>query len=139
MTIKELSEYYNCTVLIKNIKQEIKHLESCSAGTVANYSGVGGGNGKKLDNVYRQAENIAEQKEKLRVLLEKTQFERERIHKYIFETVAKEDGLVANMMYNRFILHRSWYRVAIEVGGNNTADSCRMRVFRYCKKNKEQR
>ncbi len=134
MTIKELSEYYNCTLLIKSIEQEIKHLETCPVGTVANYSGTGGVSGEKTDNVHRQAVKIMEQKKKLQALLEKTQTERDIITRYIFETVATQDKVVAAMMYQRFIKLKSWYGVAQEVGGYNTADSCRMAVFRYTKK-----
>lgn len=138
MTIKDLSKYYECTVLIKSIEQEICHLETCPVGTVANYSGTGsGGGGAKTDNVHSQAMRIEDQKQKLRMLLTRTEEERSKITHYIFDVVAERDRVVAAMMYQRFIKLKSWYGVARELGGNNTADSCRMAVFRFVQKDKE--
>ena len=135
MTIKELSKYYDYSVLIDNLTEEIEHLEYCSMGTTAAYGGTGGGKVSiKDDVVSRQASVIIAKKESLMMLRLHTEAEREKIVDYIFYTVAPNDALVAGMMYQRFIKLKSWHRVAMAIGGNNTADSCRMAVFRYCKK-----
>lgn len=105
MTIEELSEYYRYSVEIKALDDELRYIR-----------------GKQ-----GEAETIAKL-EKLKALCE---VQRARISDYIFSV---NDPLVVGMLYARFILCKSWYGVAMYVGGNNTADSCRMTVFRHIKK-----
>lgn len=133
MTVKELSRYYEYTVLIASLTEEIEHLEYCSMGLTASYGGNGGGSGSSgKDVVSIQASQIIAKKEALLSLKLYMEQEREKIVEYIFYEVAPKDALVAGMMYQRFVKLKSWHRVAMAVGGNNTADSCRMAVFRYC-------
>lgn len=105
MTIEELSEYYRYSVEIKALDDELKY-----------------NRGKPGE------EDTIANLEKLKALCE---VKRAKISDYIFSV---KDPLVVGMMYARFILCKSWYGVAMYVGGNNTADSCRMTVFRYCGK-----
>ena len=44
------------------------------------------------------------------------------------------DPLVRSILIKRFIDGESWTSVAVKVGGNNTADNCRMIVSRYLEK-----
>ena len=137
MTLKELSGYYDTLVLVKALKDEISHMETCARGLVANYNGISSGGGGKTDNVSAQAEKLIAHREKLSALLSRAEEERILIDRYIFEEVANDDKLIASMMYHRFIKLRTWYQVAYDVGGNNTADSCRMAVLRYVRSRKE--
>lgn len=137
MTLKELSGYYDTLVLVNALKDEISHMETCARGLAANYNGISSGGGGKTDNVSAQAEKLIAHREKLSVLLARAEEERIQIDRYIFEEVANDDKLIASMMYHRFIKLRTWYQVAYDVGGNNTADSCRMAVLRYVQSRKD--
>lgn len=45
-----------------------------------------------------------------------------------------EDSYTALIFRKRFVDGKTWWRVAREIGGGNTADSCRMAVRRYLQK-----
>ncbi len=133
MTVKELSKYHDYTAMMKAIEDEIIYLYQKSAKLTQNYSNSEGRavGGKGTDMVGNSAVLIADRQNDLRRMKELCEYERERISNYIFGDVT--DGLVRAMMYARFIKLLPWYKVATYVGGGNTADSCRMAVFRYCR------
>ncbi len=131
LTIEELSEYYKYSAKIKALDDEIKYLRGSAPGLCARYGGSGGSGGVS-DHTGNMGVSIAERQNELEKLKLLCEAQRERISTYILEVVS--DPLISSMMYARFILFKSWYGVAMYVGGNNTADSCRKAVFRYCGK-----
>lgn len=128
MTIEELSEYYKYTVKIKALSDELAYLRGKQPGLCAKYSGSGRA-GVISDSTGDTAAAIADKADELRRMKLLCEAERAKISDYVLSV---KDPLISGMMYARFILGKSWYGVAMYVGGNNTADSCRMAVFRYC-------
>ena len=45
-----------------------------------------------------------------------------------------DDSLTRQILRYRFVELMPWDQVAVKVGGNNTADGCRMNVKRFLKK-----
>lgn len=131
MTIEELSAYYKYTVKIKALTDEIEYMRGKTVGLCATYGGVGGRSGAISDNTGNTATAAADKTRELEKIKMLCEVERAKISDYVLSV---NDPLVSGMMYARFILCKSWYGVAMYVGGNNTADSCRMAVFRYVKK-----
>lgn len=131
MTIEELSEYYKYSVKIKALSEEIEYMRGKTPGLCAKYGGSTGRNAVTSDNVGNIASAIADKVSELEKMKFICESERAKISDFV---LAVKDPLISGMMYARFILLKSWYGVAMYVGGNNTADSCRMAVFRYCGK-----
>ena len=61
---------------------------------------------------------------------ENDQIEAERIHKFIDNI---SDKLTRRIFALRFIDGKSWVRISLKIGGGNTADGIRKRVYRYLK------
>lgn len=132
MSIKELSGYYDYTVLTKALEEEILFLYQKSARLTQSMNGKEGrAEGNVSDIVGNSASLIAQRKSELERMKAICEYERERISGYILHDIS--DGLVRTMMYARFIKLMPWYKVAMYVGGGNTADSCRKAVFRFCR------
>ena len=131
MTIEELSAYYKYSIKIKALSEEIEYMRGKTPGLCAQYGGAGGRSGAVSDSVGNMAVSIADKVSELEKMKVFCELERAKISDYIFSV---NDPLVSGMMYARFILLKSWHAVAMYVGGGNTADSCRMAVFRYCGK-----
>lgn len=131
MTVEELSGYYKYSLKIKALNDEIAYLGGKSSGLCASYGGIGGRSGKVSDITGETASAIADKISELEKTKVFCEAERAKISDYIFSV---KDPLISAMMYARFILCKSWFGVSMYIGGNNTADSCRMAVFRYCKK-----
>ena len=131
MTIEELSGYYKYSVKIKALSEEIEYMRGKTPGLCAKYGGSAGHSGAISDNVGNMAAAIADKVSELEKMKALCEAERAKISDFI---LAVKDPLISGMMYARFILCKSWYAVALYVGGGNTADSCRMSVFRFCGK-----
>lgn len=76
----------------------------------------------------KKAEQIAELKEMLEELEYRTLCEMKRIYEYIREL---DDSLLRQIIILRCIDLCTWDKVAIRIGGGNTADSVRKRYDRH--------
>lgn len=127
MTKKELSQLRHLNREIEKDKRRLKELESASEGGTGKLSGMPHvtGENRKLENYTMMIDaqkTIIEQKIKQTIVL------------YVELTAyvdSVEDILIREILRERYINGKSWNAVAIKVGGNNTADGCRMAANRF--------
>lgn len=134
MTLKELSQLYYLNREIENDRRRLEELEAKLASPSSpNLSGMPKSTayGNKIES------SVADIIDLRAIIAAKQQqciYERSRLMRYITEI---NDSLTREIFIFRFVNGLSWRQVAASVGGNNTADSCRMTCKRYleaCKK-----
>ena len=131
MTLKDLSQLYYLNREIERDKAELDALYSrvLRAGSLVmrqkGYSGFS-------DKVARYAMEIADLKETIDANIQRCFYERARLIRYINDI---PDSLTRGIFTLRFEYGLSWDQVAAGIGGGNTAESVRKRVFRHLKNN----
>lgn len=130
MTIKELSQIYYLKKEIASLKGKIAELEAKATDTSAKITGMPHTSGTS-DKVGALSSDAADYRTLLSDALERHSIELIRLNEYIERC---DDSLTRQILRYRFIDCMSWGAVAVKVGGNNTADSCRMNVKRFLKK-----
>ena len=82
------------------------------------------------DKVEKYTAEIADLKQTIDINLKKCFFELNRLTNYIQEV---EDPLIRQIMTYRYIHGFNWQKTAINIGGNNSADSLKKQLYRYLK------
>lgn len=134
MTVKELSQLYWLNREIEADTQRLKELEAMASSP----------HSPKLDGMphapgYRDAlaRCVAEIVD-LKAIIAAKQLqcihERNRLERYISDI---PDSLTRQIFALRFINGLTWFQTAMHIGGGNTEDSVRQRVYRYLKTDAE--
>ena len=131
MTKKELSQLYYLKKEIKEQQRRLFELEVAATNCAATVTGLPAAKGMS-DKVGNYATQIADLKALLEQSLKKCLNELNRLNEYIQNV---DDPLVKQIMIYRFIEGNSWVKVAFLIGGNNTVDRVKKRVYRYLKNN----
>ena len=134
MTVKELSQLYYLNREIEADQQRLDELELLvSSPKSPNYDGMPHAPGYS-DSLSRMVAEIVD----LKALIAAKQIqrirERNRLERYISSI---PDSLTRQIFALRFINGLNWYQTAMHVGGGNTEDSVRQRVYRYLKSTQE--
>ena len=131
MANKELSKLYHLKKEIEMQRKRLYELETIAKSCSVRITGMPHGTGIS-DKVGKYASQIADLKCLLDLNLKKCFFELNRLTEYI-QTV--DDSLVRQIMTYRYIHGFSWQKTASSVGGNNTSDSLKKKLYRYLKNN----
>lgn len=128
VTVKELSQLYYLRKRIAYLKDKIEQTRAKAEKVTSSITGMPRG-GKHTD--YK--DELADLNSLYKRLLEKTAIEEKKLTDYIEQV---EDIQLKNIMQYRFAECLTWGEVAIKIGGNNTENSVRMRVYRHLDKEK---
>lgn len=130
MTLKEMSQLYYLRQEIESDNERLMRLQSevLSYGT-PDLSGMprGGTGDNRLERL------VAEIVDLERVITDKLVecvAERIKLERYISSV---EDSLTRQILISRFIENKPWYKVAIDIGGGNSAESVKKRAYRTLK------
>lgn len=130
MTINELSQYYYLSKEIQKDKYRIVELRSKAEKITVSTLGFPL---SKTENskVEKGVIAIADIEEIIKLNIQKRYYEEKRIREYIDNI---DDAKLRLAFKTRFIDMESWVKVAMVLGGNNTADGARMMIKRYIEK-----
>lgn len=131
MTKKELEQIYYLTREINMWQKELDNLVNKSKVSSPELTGLPEGKGTTGDRVGNTASRIADLSQKIRDKKAELELLRTNITEYIMSI---DDSLIRQIIKLRCIDLKSWTRIAIEVGGYNTADSVRKCYERYINK-----
>lgn len=130
MTKKELSQLYWLNREIEEDKRKLRELQVAADGGVARITGM-----PHVDGISRSVENysilIAEQSDLIRLKVQQTIIEYNRLNRYISEI---DDSLVRQILSLRYVNGFKWNQVALHIGGDNTADGVRKAHDRFLEK-----
>lgn len=84
------------------------------------------------DKVGKYASELFDLKNLLDLNIKKCFFELNKLDRYIQSV---DDSLVRQIMIYRFINGYSWAKIAWNIGGYNTVDSLKKRLYRYLENN----
>lgn len=134
MTVKELSQLYYLNREIEADQQRLDELEvMVSSPKSPNYDGMPHAPGYS-DSMSRMVAEIVDLKALIAAKQIQCIHERNRLERYISSI---PDSLTRQIFALRFINGLNWYQTAMHVGGGNTEDSVRQRVYRYLKSTQE--
>lgn len=134
MTVKELSQLYYLNREIEADQQRLDELEvMVSSPKSLNYDGMPNAPGCS-DSLSRMVAEIVDLKALIAAKQIQCIHERNRLERYISSI---PDSLTRQIFALRFINGLNWYQTAMHVGGGNTEDSVRQRVYRYLKSTQE--
>lgn len=130
MTKRELSQYYWLCREIQADERRLRELRSrAESPRAASLSGTPGGGADGS-----ATERIVSEMTDLEAIIAAKQIqcihERQRIERYIADI---PDSLTRMIFTFRFVDGMSWVKVAMRVGGGNTADGVKKRCYRYLK------
>ena len=130
MTVKELSQLYWLNREIEEDKKRLDDLEAAASSPKSpNWDGMPHAPGY-TDTLGRLVAEIVD----LQAIIAAKQLqcihERNRLERYISDI---PDSLTRQIFALRFINGLTWYQTAMHIGGGNTEDSVRQRVYRYLK------
>ena len=129
MTKKQLQQLRRYDSELHILRRHLKELEESIGISAAPCDGQPRGSriGKPTE---QQAVMVADTIEKIRVLEETIQVEKSRT----WECITKiSDSTIRQIIILRFIDGLSWFKVSEGIGGDATADGCRMTFERYFK------
>lgn len=129
MTNKELSKLYHLKREIEVQRKRLFELETIAQSCSSRITGLPHGKGIS-DKVGKYAAQIADLRCLLDLNLKKCFFELNRLTKYIQNV---NDPLTRQIMTYRYIHGFNWQKTAFSIGGNNTADSLKKKLYRYLK------
>lgn len=130
MTVKELSQLYYLNREIEMDKARLEKLRARISGlTSPDLSGMprGSGNGSGIENCIAE---IVDLEAIISAKVTQCMHERNRLERYI---AGIPDSLTRQIFALRFINGLSWVQVAFSVGGGNTEEGVRQRVYRHLK------
>lgn len=134
MTVKELSQLYYLNREIEADQQRLDELELLvSSPKSPNYDGMPHAPGYS-DSLSRMVAEIVDLKALIAAKQIQCIHERNRLERYISSI---PDSLTRQIFALRFINGLNWYQTAMHIGGGNTEDSVRQRVYRYLKSTQE--
>lgn len=128
MTLKELSQLYYLNREIERDQERLEKLRaSASAPGAPNYDGMP--KSPSFENRLERyiAENV-DLEAIIRAKITQCLHERARLERYIAEI---PDSLTRQIFQLRFINGLTWVQIAFSVGGGNTEEGVRKRVYRY--------
>ena len=131
MTKKELSQLYYLKKEIKEQQKRLAELEAAAAGCTKKITGLPSGRGVS-DKLGKYAAQIADLRALLDLNLKKCFYELNKLDRYIQSV---DDSLVRQIMTYRFINCYSWGKIAWQIGGNNSVDGIKKKLYRYLEKN----
>ena len=131
MTKKELSQLYYLKKEIKEQQRRLDELETTATACTAKIIGLPSGRGIS-DKIGNYAAQIADLKGLLDLNLKKCFYELNRLDRYIQSV---NDPLVRQIILYRFENHMSWNQIERAIGGNNSSESLRKKLYRYLKSN----
>ncbi len=129
MTKKELSQLYYLEKEIKADRRRLEVLESKATSVTQNVTGMPGGCGSG-DKIGFYGTEIAEQRQLIETKMRQCIILQNKILRYIN---AIESSYFRQILTQRYIDCFSWTKIAMNVGGNNTADSIRKSHDRFLK------
>ena len=132
MTKKELEQIYYITREINMWQWELDSLKTKSKVSSPALTGMPEGKGTTGDRVGNNATRIAYLEQKIKDKKSELEILRISITEYIMSI---DDSLIRQIIKLRCIDLKTWTKIAIAVGGYNTADSVRMIYNRYIDKN----
>ena len=132
MTKKELEQIYYITREINMWQRELDSLKTKSKVSSPALTGMPEGKGTTGDRVGNNATRIAYLEQKIKDKKSDLEILRISITEYIMSI---DDSLIRQIIKLRCIDLKTWTKIAIAVGGYNTADSVRMIYNRYIDKN----
>jgi hypothetical protein len=128
MTIKELSQLYHLNREIEMDKRRLDELELLASSPKAqNLDGMPHAPGYG-DALARCVAEIVDLKAIISAKQQQCIYERNRLERYISSI---PDSLTRQIFALRFINGLNWHQTAMHVGGGNTDESVRKRVYRY--------
>ncbi len=130
MTIKELSQLYYLSREIEIEKSKLEKLEEVATKITQVISPVPGGGG--ISDKTATAAAIADCELIIESKKQQARAEYNRLVRYI---ASIDDSFIRSIIKYRFIDLMSWIQIANKMGGNNTADSVRMALKRFLRKN----
>ena len=129
LTNKELSKLYHLKKEVQMQRKRIYELKTIAESSTSTITGMP--HGKEIsDKVGKYATQLADLKSLLDSHLKKCIFEINKLTEYIQNV---DDPLVRQIMTYRYIHGFNWQKTAFSVGGYNTADSLKKRLYRYLK------
>ena len=128
MTLKELSQLYYLNREIERDQERLEKLRaSASAPGAPNYDGMP--KSPSFENrLERYIAEIVNLEAIIRAKITQCLHERARLERYIAEI---PDSLTRQIFQLRFINGLTWVQIAFSVGGGNTEEGVRKRVYRY--------
>ena len=132
MTKKELEQIYYITREINMWQRELDSLKTKSKVSSPVLTGMPEGKGTTGDRVGNSATRIAYLEQKITDKKAELEILRTNVIEYIMSI---DDSLTRQIVKLRCIDLKTWTKIAIAVGGYNTADSVRMIYNRYIDQN----
>lgn len=128
MTLKELSQLYYLNREIERDQERLEKLRaSVSAPGAPNYDGMP--KSPSFENrLERYIAEIVDLEAIIQAKITQCLHERNRLERYIAEI---PDSLTRQIFQLRFINGLTWTQIAFNVGGGNTEEGVRKRVYRY--------
>lgn len=128
MTLKELSQLHYLNREIERDQERLEKLRaSASAPGAPNYDGMP--KSPSFENrLERYIAEIVDLEAIIRAKITQCLHERARLERYIAEI---PDSLTRQIFQLRFINGLTWVQIAFSVGGGNTEEGVRKRVYRY--------
>ena len=127
MTKKELSQLFYLNREIEQDKQRLQELRARAMQVTQTISGMPGGSGDQ-QKVERYIAEIVDLEAIIQAKITQCLHERNRLERYIAEI---PDSLTRQIFTLRFINGLSWVQIAFSVGGGNTEEGVRKKVYRY--------
>ena len=128
MTLKELSQLYYLNREIERDQERLEQLRtSVSAPGAPNYDGMPKSPSFK-NRLERYIAEIVDLEAIIQAKITQCLHERNRLERYIAEI---PDSLTRQIFQLRFINGLTWVQIAFSVGGGNTEEGVRKRVYRY--------
>ncbi len=131
MTLKELSQLYHLNREIKMDQERLMQLRAkiASPGSPNN---DGMPKSQSMDNrLERYIAEIVDLETIIQSKITQCIFEQKRLERYISEI---PDSLTRQIFKLRFVDRESWTCIALAIGGGNTEESVRKRVYRHLKR-----
>ena len=128
MTLKELSQLYYLNREIERDQERLEKLRaSASAPGAPNYDGMP--KSPSFENrLERYIAEIVDLEAIIQAKITQCLHERARLERYIAEI---PDSLTRQIFQLRFINGLTWVQIAFSVGGGNTEEGVRKRVYRH--------
>lgn len=134
MTLKELSQLYYLKEEIKRDKRRLKQLEMAYVQT-SKLTGMPYTPPLIYDSMAEKVVTVVDFKEELQEVLQKAIKRKRKAELKIMNYIESIDDSFIRLIFKlRFVDCKTWWQVAWEVGGNNTADSVRMCCNRFLRK-----
>lgn len=128
MTKHELQQVRDLDIELRILRRHLTELEAM-IGSGGGILGDGQPKGNKIGRpTEEQAVNLADTFAKIREHERRLQIEKDRVWSFI---TSINDTEIRQIIILRFIDGKSWFKVALGLGGDHTEDGCRMAFNRF--------